>query len=112
MRRKAVIHHKQTVRVRSMASLAGEAHLHFCSERECRKVYEDCCLNPAANGRCHECRGVRRPIWMSARDPQRCCQGNCAHVTNKATLRRYNLAGPGPWYQCKTCARVHGRPCA
>lgn len=112
MTRRTLIHHKKTERVPSLASLAGDAHLHYCGTRECRKVYEDCCETPGVNGRCHECRGVRRPIWMVAREPRPCCLGGSAQVINKKELRRYSLAGPGPWYQCKTCARVHGWPAA
>lgn len=87
-------------------------HLHFCSDRTCRLVYECyACDDVAKNGRCQACRGVRRPVYISARDPQPCCLGNCAQVTDQAEIVRYKLAGPGPWFQCKTCARCHGWPC-
>lgn len=112
MTRRAVIHYKKSDRVRSMASFAGDAHLHFCSGRSCRLIYEDACRDPHLNGRCPSCKGVRRPVWMSSRDPADCCWGNCQQVTETKELRRYALAGPGPWYQCRTCARAHGWPCA
>jgi hypothetical protein len=109
--KRVLIHHAQTAKAKSLATLAGHPHLHFCSNRECRLVYEDACDDIATNGRCHSCRGVRRPIWMAARDPRECCLGNCEQVLDAKQLVHYNLAGPGPWYQCRTCARAHGWPC-
>lgn len=89
-------------------------HLHFCADRDCRLVYE-CgpgdCPDVSKNERCRLCRGLRRPIWVAARDPQECCIGNCLQVASPDELLRYRLAGPGPWFQCKSCARCHGWPC-
>jgi hypothetical protein len=110
--RRALIHSQPAVKVRSMSKMAGEAHLHSCAARDCRLVYEDSCNTPGENGRCHVCRNVRRPVWAEGRDPRDCCWGNCEQVTDKVQIRRYALAGPGPWYQCRTCARTHGWPCA
>lgn len=115
MRRAAVIHYKATTRTTSLADvyrkLGDTWHLHYCTDRRCRLVYE-ChgCPDASTNKRCQTCRNHRRPIWVIARDPHPCCRGNCALVTDKDQLIRYRLAGPGPWFQCKTCARCHGWP--
>lgn len=111
MRRKAVVKYQPTAPTYSVAKLAGRRHVHFCSDRECRMAYECACDEPEVNGRCNLCRGTRRPLWVANRDPQDCCVNNCAQITDKAELHRYQLAGPGPWFQCKSCARCHGWPC-
>ena len=106
------IHYKQAEKKpRSKRQLSGQFHLHFCSNPDCRLVYTDACKTLDVNARCHACRGVRRPVWVSARDPQECCIGNCFMVTNEDEIVRYKLAGPGPWFQCTKCARVHGWTC-
>ncbi len=110
MKRKAVIKHKPTVRGLSLSTLAGTAHFHFCEHRDCRLIYEDACHTPEVNGLCQAHRGIRRAL-MTVRDPQECCIGNCAQVLDKEQIIRHQLAGPGPWYQCRTCARCHGWPC-
>ena len=101
-------------KVSSLASvfteLRGKPHFHTCSDRECRLIYEDACADPGVNGRCQACRGVRRAI-ISSRDPQECCINNCVQVKYPDALKRYALAGPGPWYQCKTCRRASGWSC-
>ena len=111
MRRKAVIRTQPVTRRPSVAELAGRDHFHFCRDRDCRLIYEDRCADPAQNGRCRVCLGLRRPVWDGDRDPQPCCLGNCSLVTDKDALIRHQLAGPGPWFQCGTCARAHGWPC-
>ena len=90
--------------------LAGKAHLHACTNLDCRAVYEDNCSDPALNGRCHDCRGLRTPMWVRARAPHPCCVDNTEMVAGTDDLIRYDLAGPGPWFQCRTCARCHARP--
>lgn len=90
--------------------LRSVPHLHFCSDRDCRLIYEDNCNTPETNERCQNCRGTTRGL-MVPRDPQECCIGNCVQVTDPRELRRYSLAGPGPWFQCRTCVRSHGWPC-
>jgi hypothetical protein len=104
------IHYKTKPQQKTLASLRDGAHFHFCSEDDCRLIYEDACRDVTSNGLCHLHRGGRRPVWVSARDPQECCIENCRAVIGE-DLVRYKLAGPGPWYQCRTCARVHGWPC-
>lgn len=111
MKRKAVIKHLPTQRSFSLSGLAGKPHFHFCRERDCRLVYEDRCGEPEENGLCQLHRGLRRAL-IAIRDPQECCIGNCVQVIEKEHIFRYLLAGPGPWFQCRTCARCHGWPCA
>lgn len=113
MRRKAVIKHKRVDRTErvEIRALAGIRHLHFCLDRECRLIYEDTCNTPEHNQLCDVCRGRQRSVYMPVRDPQECCLDNCEQVTRKSALLTHQLAGPGPWFQCKTCARCHGWPC-
>lgn len=107
-----VIHYKSAEKTpASISQLKGKFHLHFCADRECRLVYTDACEDVRTNGRCHIHRKMRRPIWVSARDPQECCIGNCVTVTDVKRLVKYGLAGTGPWFQCTRCARAHGWPC-
>lgn len=93
------------------SALRGKKHRHFCSDRECRLYYQDACDQPETNQLCPACRGIRRGYdgWM---DPQECCIDNTKQVVDKAVMKLYELAGPGPWYQCQTCFRTHGWPCA
>lgn len=97
--------------------LAKSWHLHFCSSRDCRLVYE--CSGPViqmgtcnarSNGRCQKCRDQIRPIWVSSRDPRPCCLNNVVQVLDRADLLTHRLAGPGPWYRCRSCARTTGWP--
>lgn len=91
-------------------------HFHFCSDRSCRQRYD--CGKPGfklicdtrRNGRCHACRGAVVPVWQHARDPRPCCRDNVVQVTNRDVLLAYRLAGPGPWFQCKTCAQASAWP--
>lgn len=116
--RKAVIKHKPTTRHTSLAGVhrgqVNKAHKHACTNPSCRLVYEDNCFAPELNGRCQPCRGMRR-TWVTngrtAMDPRPCCHRNTELVTDPDDLERYQLAGPGPWFQCLTCRRAHGHPC-
>lgn len=111
MRRKAVIKNAPKTSKATVASaLSGRAHRHFCSDRECRLVYEDHCDHPTVNGRCPLCRTGRRG-WGAEFDPVECCINNCTQVTDREQTLRYQLAGPGPWFQCQACARCHGWSC-
>lgn len=113
MARRQAIHYAPTVHVASLGSLRGKAHWHFCSDRDCRLIYGDACTEERQNGRCHAHRGAAtRPLWVAARDPVGCCIGNCLMVGEVKELVRYQLAGPGPWFQCQTCFRASGWPCA
>lgn len=117
MRRKAVIHHRTgraALTPKGALTEVGKSwHLHFCANRNCRLTYDDyACADVTKNGRCHQCRGLRRPGWDTSRDPQPCCTGNCFQVVDADLIVRHRLAGPGPWFKCKTCARCHGWPCS
>lgn len=81
-------------------------HAHGCTE--CGRRYTDSCQSTAVNGRCYGCRtGRSRSKWDQDFDPILCCRTDSALIKDKETLSRYNLAGPGPWYRCKTCSRTH-----
>lgn len=92
-------------------------HKHFCSDRSCRRVY-DCldvafihwCEEPRRNGRCQVCRGSPKPVWSDAQQCQPCCADNVAQVIDRDVILAHRLAGPGPWFKCKTCARTSGWP--
>lgn len=113
MRRKAVIKTLPVNKTRdpSLAKLVGRSHFHYCTNRDCRLIYEDSCDTPEVSGECSPCRGRARPVWDADRDPQECCLDNCKQVTFRPDLITHQLAGPGPWFQCQTCARSHGWPC-
>lgn len=114
MRRKAVIQHLPPSRTPQgvYPELRKTWHLHFCRERDCRTVYDDYrCDDVSVNGHCHHHRGRQRPVWDMTRDPQPCCYGNTYQVVSTDELVRQRLAGPGPWFKCRTCARSHGWPC-
>lgn len=83
-------------------------HLHVCTTSGCRLVYECSCVTAGRNGLCSLHRGTRRPLWELDREPAACCYGNTKQVTRSEALLLYRLAGPGPWFQCSTCARSFG----
>lgn len=117
--RKAVINYRRTERKVSLAGvhrqLINKAHRHTCANPSCRLTFEDSCFTPERNGRCHSCRGLRRP-WVerdgrTSTDPRPCCVDNTTVLSEPDDLLRYDCAGPGPWFQCGTCKRTHGHPC-
>lgn len=93
-------------------------HYHFCSDRDCRRIYQclavvflDGCPEPHRNARCAPCRGY--PISRMHEDyltPRDCCRNNVTQMTDRDQLLAFRLAGPGPWFKCKACARCHGWP--
>jgi hypothetical protein len=94
-------------------------HRHFCSDRTCRRIYQCLaviylrggCPNPRVNGRCAPCRGYPVPeTFEIAWAPRECCRNNVRQITDRDELLSHRLAGPGPWFKCKTCARCHGWP--
>jgi len=87
--------------------LRGKHHWHACTTCKVR-VYGCHCQATETNGRCQACRGGRRPVWELAREPRDCCLVNCKQLLSADELERYQLAGPGPWFQCRTCARCFG----
>jgi len=85
-------------------------HHHACLG--CGFRYSCACPEAARNARCQACRDQNkraRPCWDQSTDPAECCFGNCEQVLDTDAIERYRLAGPGPWFQCKTCKRAHGR---
>lgn len=89
-----------TVRV-----MAGRHHAHGCVE--CSRRYTDRCRDPGENGLCQLCRGLERPRWETSFEPGDCCPEFSVLVRDSETLGRFNLAGPGPWFKCRACARTH-----
>jgi hypothetical protein len=113
MRRKAVIQHKpQEGRGVGVSELASAWHVHACPEPGCNLTYEDAgCADVNVNARpCLGCQGLERPIWERNRDPIDCCPGNTYLLTTKAERLEQRLAGPGPWFKCRTCRRAHPWP--
>lgn len=77
-------------------------HFHGCTE--CGAFYSDGCDIPLANGRCHEHRSAPRPrpAWDSFHDPLPCCATD-SQVADNGVREARSLAGPGPWWVCRTC---------
>lgn len=93
------------------ANKAMSSRLHFHACRTCRFRYSCNCQEASENGTCISCRTHHeRPLWDRNSDPQACCliPGACQQVIRGQELIRYDLAGPGPWYMCRTCHRAHG----
>ena len=87
-------------------------HAHGCDQ--CSRRYTDTCTTPSVNGRCQTCRHGRsplecdlRPLWDRDHDPRACCREVSKLIITAAEMERYGLAGPGPWFKCKTCSRTH-----
>lgn len=117
--RKAVINYAPNIKKLALGTVhreqRGKLHRHVCTEPTCRLIYEDPCYTPERNGRCRPCKGQRR-TWidregLSSLDPRECCIDNTQLLTTTDDLARFDCAGPGPWFQCRTCKRVHGHPC-
>lgn len=85
--------------------MAKKHHAHGCFQ--CSTRYTDHCADPKANGLCQACRGMDRPRWEVSFDPGGCCAGESRLVKDAQTITSYGLAGPGPWYKCRVCARTH-----
>jgi hypothetical protein len=111
MRRKAVIQHRPTQGRVGVGELASEWHVHACINADCHLTYQDYgCEDVNANGECTACRGLARPFWETQRDPIACCPDNTDLLTTKAERLIQRLAGPGPWFRCRTCRRAHPWP--
>lgn len=78
-----------------------ELHYHGCTH--CKRRYPDACEDRKPNT-CPSCRMGRTSIYMTGIDPRPCCTEN-ARLANKDDLKTYRLAGPGPWWLCRECAR-------
>lgn len=84
--------------------MTGKYHYHLC--RQDQSLYEDSCAEPAVDGLCYECRGVKRPLWLVHMLPYPCCApDNLELVARVQTFATYRLAGEGVWALCKTCQR-------
>lgn len=85
------------------AKWKGEQHFHGCTE--CRGRYGDACTELQVDGTCNACRSGIPSIDQSVRAPHGCCFNN-VRLCEKYDRERYKLAGPGPWFVCRTCART------
>jgi hypothetical protein len=88
------------------AKYAKKQHHHGC--KGCRRRYVCACSQPESDGRCNACISGRRSVYTAAWEPQSCCLID-ARPCDKYDRDRYLLAGPGPWFTCRTCARTF--PC-
>lgn len=83
-----------------------EFHAHGCLA--CGRRYTDTCGTPAVNAECTTCRTGQPPAtWDRDYEPQSCCRRHAVLITTVDVLDRYSLAGPGPWFLCRECARTH-----
>lgn len=81
-------------------------HAHGCLQ--CGRRYSDACEVPLVNAVCTSCRtGQPVPFWDQHRFPAECCTIKSKPVTDVVILNSYALAGPGPWFQCRSCGRTH-----
>lgn len=111
VRRKALVHHKRAEGRVGVSELASEWHVHACVNAGCHLTYRDHgCEDVNANGECTACRGLRRPSWESQADPRDCCVDNTDLIVGKSERLIQRLAGPGPWFRCRTCRRAHPWP--
>lgn len=100
---------KRATKAHDVSGLAGGIHWHVCSDTACRLVYLDSCVTPQSNGRCRVCTHSDLTPFMEWRLPRDCCIGNCELLApGDDWLEWGRLAGPGPWFQCRTCKRAHG----
>ena len=97
--------------------LETSAHRHFCTNRECRRVFR--CIAVACLSRCDHvrtgtlctgCRGLPISTLDDNWQPRECCRNNVRQVTDRNEALSYQCAGPGPWYRCMTCSRCTGWP--
>lgn len=89
-----------------MATAAKKTwHLHACTT--CRRTYGDTCETATSNATCNECRSGLVSAYGKGRNPIACCLSG-ARLATKDEIKTYRLAGPGPWWICRTCSRQHG----
>ena len=86
----------------SVAKWAGKLHYHGCIK--CHLRYHDACESPAHDSRCPSCITGRISAYQAAIEPRPCCLTD-ARLAKKDDRERYTLAGAGPWWLCRTCAR-------
>lgn len=88
-----------------LKSLNGRYHRHACTS--CWMTYGCSCKTADINGTCSSCRsGHERPLWDRDLDPVTCCFMN-SKMVKVEEVQRFALGGPGPWYRCRVCSRVH-----
>lgn len=90
----------------AVAKLARKLHMHACPT--CGLPRWCSCATPAVDlPPCTECTTGRRSTLVDGWRPIPCCESATQPATNdERTL--YRLAGPGPWWLCRRCARVFG----
>lgn len=85
------------------AKWKGEQHFHGCTQ--CRGRYGDACSELKTDRTCNPCRSgipsTRRAAWA----PHPCCSESL-RLCEKYDRERHKLAGLGPWFVCRTCART------
>jgi hypothetical protein len=80
-------------------------HAHGCIQ--CGSRYMDSCTTSEKNGTCYPCRsGVPNTFLTQGYLPIECCPSNIRRVFDPDELLRYRLAGPGPWFICRSCQRT------
>ena len=113
MRRKHVIKQRPVNRpgvLTAVRNMAGKAHQHACTTEGCVARFDCSCESPEHNGACPEHRGSPKPSWAHYREPKACCVANTEHVSSPEVIAAHQLAGPGPWFRCRSCARTFGHP--
>lgn len=93
-------------RTYSTAKFAGKQHHHGCTD--CRRRYVCACDTPQINSTCNSCRSGRVGEGARAWEPQPCCLADY-RLCETYDRDVHKLAGPGPWFRCRTCARTF--PC-
>lgn len=86
-----------------LAKWKGEQHFHGC--KDCRGRYYDACAELKADGICNPCRSGIRSARQLAWAPAACCFEN-SRPAEKYDRDQHKLAGLGPWFVCRTCART------
>lgn len=99
---------KAATPVTVISRMAEKLHFHGCAK--CRRTIGCSCGTPLVNPVCRPCRGLELSRYDLAREPRDCCWDACELITRPDLIETYDLAGPGPWYRCPTCARQHASP--
>lgn len=95
-----------TRKVFSTLKWGGKLHYHGCTN--CHLRYHDACHTPELDGLCPSCTTGRISAYQQAIEPRACCYVD-TRLANRDDRDVYKLAGPGPWWLCRTCARQFTR---